>query len=68
MTVPLGTTINWTNTGAVTHTVTVDDGASFDSGSLDPQSGFSFTATTAGTFTYHCSFHPWMTGTITVTP
>jgi plastocyanin len=67
-TVPLSTTINWTNAGAVAHTVTADDGGSFDSGNLEPQSTFSFTTTIAGTFTYHCSFHPWMTGTITVTP
>jgi hypothetical protein len=58
-----GTTVTWTNTGAVAHTVTADDGATFDSASLDPQATFSFTATTPGTFTYHCAFDPWMTGT-----
>ena len=68
LTVPLGSMIIWTNTGAVAHTVTADDGVSFDSGSLDPQLQFSFTAESVGTLTYHCSFHPWMTGTITVTP
>ena len=64
--VPLGTTVTWTNTGAVAHTVTADDGATFDSASLDPQGTFSFTTITPGTFTYHCAFHPWMTGTLTV--
>lgn len=68
VTVSVGTTATWTNTGAVAHTVTSDDGASFDSGSLDPQATFSFTAATPGTFTYHCTFHPWMTGTLSVTP
>jgi plastocyanin len=68
VTVPLGTTILWTNTGAVAHTVTADDATSFDSGSLDPQSLFSLTADSVGTYTYHCGFHPWMIGTITVTP
>jgi plastocyanin len=67
VTVAVGTTVTWTNTGAVAHTVTSDDGASFDSGNLDPQAMFSFTADTPGTFTYHCTFHPWMTGTLTVT-
>ena len=67
ITVPQGTTVTWTNTGAVAHTITSDDDVSFDSGSVDPQTTFSFTADTLGTFTYHCAFHPWMTGTLTVT-
>ena len=37
LTVAVGTTVTWTNTGAVAHTVTSDDGASFDSGSLVPR-------------------------------
>lgn len=37
ITVPLGATVTWTNTGAVAHTITSDDGSSFDSGSVDPQ-------------------------------
>jgi plastocyanin len=68
ITVPLGATVTWTNTGATGHTVTSDDdGASFDSGNVDPGATFSFTATAPGTFTYHCGFHPWMTGSLTVT-
>jgi len=67
VTVPVGTMITWTNTGAVARTVTADDAISFDSGSLDPQLQFSFPAESVGAFAYHCSFHPWMTGTITVT-
>ena len=66
--VAVGTTVTWTNTGAVAHTVTSDDGASFDSGNLDPQSALSFTADSSGTFTYHCTFHAWMTATLNVTP
>jgi plastocyanin len=68
LTVGVGKTVVWTNTGAVAHTVTSDDGNSFDSGTLDPQSSFSLVVQAAGTFTYHCVFHPWMTGTLTVTP
>jgi plastocyanin len=66
LTAVVGTAITWTNTGAVAHTVTADDGASFDSGNLDPQATFSFTPDTPGTFPYHCTFHPWMTGSFTV--
>jgi plastocyanin len=65
--VPAGATITWTNAGAVAHTVTADDGVSFDSGGLDPQSTFSFTPDSPGVFAYHCAFHPWMTGSVTVT-
>jgi plastocyanin len=64
--VPAGSTVTWTNTGAVTHTVTADDGA-FDSGQLKPGTSFSQTFTTPGTYTYHCEIHPQMTGTVVVT-
>jgi plastocyanin len=64
--VAVGGTVTWTNTGQAPHTVTADDG-SFDSGQLAPGASFSQTFNTAGTFTYHCSIHPQMTGTITVT-
>ena len=63
-----GQTVTWTNTGAVAHTVTADDGASFDSGSIAPGATLSLTPSAAGTFAYHCTFHPWMKGTLTVTP
>ena len=70
LTVKSGTTVTWKNTTAVPHTVTSDDGKSFDSGASNPiaaQSGtFSFTFTTAGTFAYHCSIHPFMKATIIV--
>ena len=65
--VKLGTTVTWTNTGAVAHTVTADDGQTFDSGSVDPKATFMLTPTAAGTFAYHCSFHPWMKATLVVT-
>jgi plastocyanin len=64
--VPVGATVTWTNVGAVAHTVTSDDGASFDSGNMDPQATFTFSASSPGTFTYHCNYHPWMTGEIDV--
>jgi plastocyanin len=66
LTVPVGTTVTWTNAGARPHTVTADDGA-FDSGRFDPGEQFSFTFDQPGTFTYHCGFHPEMQGEIVVT-
>lgn len=70
MSVKVGTTVTWTNTTQAPHTVTSDSGdpASFN-GSLDSSgSTFSFTFTQAGTYNYHCSVHPYMMATITVTP
>lgn len=64
--VKTGQTVTWTNTGAVAHTVTADDGASFDSGTIAPGATFNLTPSAAGTFAYHCTFHPWMKGTLTV--
>jgi plastocyanin len=64
--VPVGATVTWTNTGSRPHTVTADDG-SFDSGRLDPGEQFSQTFDQPGTFTYHCGFHPEMQGSIVVT-
>jgi plastocyanin len=61
-----GQSIMWTNTGAQAHTITADDN-SFDSGSIDPGGTFSFSPSTPGTYAYHCTPHPWMKGTITVT-
>jgi plastocyanin len=66
LTIPVGATVTWTNTGQRTHTVSADDG-SFDSGRLDPGEQFSHTFTAPGTYAYHCGFHPEMQGTITVT-
>ena len=65
--IKVGATVVWTNTGAVAHTVTADDGHSFDSGTIDPKAAFSLVPKTTGTFAYHCTFHPWMKATLIVT-
>jgi plastocyanin len=64
--VAVGSTVTITNTDSSTHTWSSDDGA-FDSGSIAPGESFEFTFTQAGTFAYHCNFHPSMTGSIIVT-
>ena len=70
LTIKAGTTVTWKNTTGASHTVTSDDGKTFDSGTSNPitaQTGtFSFTFTTAGTFAYHCAIHPFMKATIIV--
>jgi plastocyanin len=64
--VSAGGTVSWTNNGESEHTVTASDG-SFNSGTLSPGAGFSSTFSTPGTFSYNCTLHPEMTGTVTVT-
>jgi plastocyanin len=68
VTVKLGTRVTWTNNGAVIHTVTADGGRTFESGNMAPEARFSFTPTAPGTFSYHCTYHPWMKGTLIVQP
>jgi plastocyanin len=63
--VSVGTTVTWENYDQIAHTVTGDNGE-FQSGRLDGGKSFSFTFDKAGTFTYHCEFHPGMTGTVVV--
>lgn len=60
-----GSTIVWTNRDTVAHTVTADDG-SFDSGSIAPADSFEQRFDKIKSYTYSCSFHPQMKGTITI--
>ena len=63
--VPKGTTVHWVNHDPTTHTVTSDTGL-FDSKNMSEGSNFSHTFGEKGTFTYHCSIHTYMKGTIIV--
>jgi len=65
LTVKAGTKVAIANGDPDQHTVTADNGA-FDSGTLKPNGSGSVTFTKAGTFPYHCAFHPFMHGTVTV--
>jgi plastocyanin len=65
LTVPVNSTVKWKNLDGITHTVTSDN-ASWDSGNIPAGSTFKFTFTATGTFHYHCTIHPLMTGTIIV--
>lgn len=66
LTVSAGSTITWSNTGAALHTVTAIDGSS-DSGFLFAGDTYTKTFSAAGSFSYFCTLHPEMTGTITIT-
>lgn len=69
--IPAGTTIAWFNDDpGQLHTVTSGnpDGPSniFNSDLIPYNSSFQYTFDEAGTFDYHCTIHPWRTGTVTV--
>ena len=64
ITIDHGDRIKWTNTAGVTHTTTSND-ADWDA-RVAPGDSFTRRFRRAGTFRYHCSIHPEMTGTIIV--
>jgi plastocyanin len=65
LTVPAGTTVTWTSHDDEPHTVTSSEKV-FASPGLDADETFSYTFATPGTYTYSCTLHPQMTGTIVV--
>ncbi len=65
VTVAAGTTVTWTNSDDVPHTVVSDDKI-FKSKVLDTDEKFSYTFTKPGSYPYFCSIHPKMTAKIVV--
>lgn len=64
--VPVGTTVRWTNRGQHKHTVTSDKG-DWGSKELAPKAVYEYTFTQPGTYAYHCQVHPKeMRGTVVV--
>jgi plastocyanin len=65
LTVKAGSTVTWTNQDEEPHTVV---GSGLKSPVLGNQgSTYAYTFTTPGTYSYNCSIHPYMHGTVTVT-
>jgi plastocyanin len=58
-------TVTWTNTGALTHDITFDNGGP-DCGHLAPTDLLSVLFPGPGSYAYHCSIHATMKGTVTV--
>jgi plastocyanin len=65
-TMRVGQTVSWRNTDSITHNATQDANrfatSNIGAGATSPP----IAMTTAGTFTYHCTIHPGMVGTLTV--
>jgi plastocyanin len=61
----VGQSLSWTNIGVTPHTAT-EDSDKWDTGLLLPGAAASVSFNAAGTYTYHCSLHPWMKGAVVV--
>jgi amicyanin len=67
LSIKVGTTVVWTNKDAIGHTVNFMTGG-INSNVLNQNDQFTHTFTTPGTYGYICSIHPFMHGSVTVTP
>jgi plastocyanin len=65
VTVKKGGRVRWTNADGAAHTATAD-ARSFDTQTIDEGEARTVTMTRAGSFPYHCDFHPFMKGTVVV--
>src|SRR5215207_6984292 len=65
VTVNAGDTVTWSNSGPTPHSATAEDG-SFDTGIFEEGQSRSHTFNEAGTFSYVCTPHPNMHGTVVV--
>lgn len=65
ITVKAGTTVTWTNSDDIPHTVVASE-RQFRSKAMDTGDKFSFTFTSPGVYDYFCSLHPHMVGKIVV--
>ena len=63
---PIESTVSWTNDDSIQHTITSDEEGLFVSGPISPGDTFDNIFETPGEFGYHCSIHPWMTGRVMV--
>jgi plastocyanin len=67
ITISQETTVIWTNNDPTTHTVTSTAGpVSFNSGAIASGGTYSLKFSTTGSYTYKCSIHPSMTGSVTI--
>jgi plastocyanin len=63
----VGDVITWTNSDSAPHRVALDDGSCTMSGNIDGGGGkASLVFSVAGTYPFHCTVHPSMKGTITI--
>jgi plastocyanin len=64
-TILAGRAVRWVNNGTAIHNASAA-GNAWNSGNLSPGESFERTFPQAGSFSYSCTLHPGMTGTVTV--
>lgn len=67
LTASVGDKLAVTNDDSAPHSLTADD-KTFDTGTLAKGASKTVTLEKAGTFAFHCTIHPYMKGTVTVSP
>ena len=65
LTTTVGATVTWTNADSITHS-SVADAGQWKADSIAARGTFQFTFASAGTYTYKCTIHSGMQGTIVV--
>lgn len=63
--IPAGSTVVWTNADPLQHSVTADD-KRWDSGLVDANGTYRRRFDRPGTYTFHCTPHPFMKGVVVV--
>ena len=65
-----GQPITWTNNDSAFHSVTSgtyeNPTGAFDSGHMDPYDSYTLAFDAPGTYSYYCTLHPWMEGTVII--
>jgi len=65
VTINVRESVTWSNKDPLEHTATSDAGV-FDTGTIPSLGSKTITFSAAGTYAYHCTFHSFMQGTVTV--
>ena len=67
VTIHPGDSVTWINRDEIPHTI-ADKDKGYRSAALNTGDKFTHAFTKPGTYTYFCTLHPQMTGTVVVTP
>lgn len=68
LTVTVGTPVTFTNRDQTSHTATSNRQGVFDTGTVMPGQSHTIVLKKPGVYPYHCEFHAFMRGEITVRP
>jgi amicyanin len=66
VTIAAGQAVRWTNADPIEHTVTFDGGSEAGSPVIPPNGTYVHRFDKPGTYTYHCTPHPFMKGVVVV--